>query len=166
MSDEEKHEGGEAVKRPHDEATIVAGHAPQAFVVSVGGVGGNQTYVASEGIAGAGSHPTEHPAQVASRAGTGEHPAPWRWREYGMAWGLEDANCADVLTLTNDASWIELASPLAREMIRLAPEMEAALRLTLGELREYGSGHSPADNKGERAAATILAALDAARKAP
>lgn len=60
---------------------------------------------------------------------------------------------------------VMFSNPYVRELVLRAPEMEAALRMALEELREYGRGHAPNDNGGALAAARILAALDEARVA-
>lgn len=70
-----------------------------------------------------------------------EHPAPWRWAkpdyptEERAANALELLDANDNIVLSSqgdDWSWVEVDSPVARELIRLAPEMEALLR----ELRD------------------------------
>ncbi len=114
-----------------------------------------------------------------------EHPAPWEVLPDGSApenacfsSGLVDADGERVLGPTNDQN-LYFASPYVRELIRLAPELEALLRkmewifsadeeadecpscfaqspLSDGR-REHGDGCE---------LAALLAKLDAARKAP
>ena len=104
-----------------------------------------------------------------------EHSAPWRWRpdENGHTdLHLVDAN-GDTITLGDET--LDEAPPFTRELIRLAPEMEALLRSiewkadtrweggccpSCNGRRDVGgpSGHF-ADCK----LAALLAALDAAR---
>lgn len=81
------------------------------------------------------------PSAGTSPARPDEHPAPWRWvdADYATAFDttpdeklvrLVDANAVPLLAPAAGIStrWIECPSPLARELIRLAPEMEALLR--------------------------------------
>jgi len=104
-----------------------------------------------------------------------DHPAPWIWNwrqdpgdaQPQPAGWVTDANGSIVL------SGAEPASPLARELIRLAPQMEALLRNP--DLWD-GTGHKsgcfdpdePCDNLEpcwKHKLVPVLAALDAARKA-
>jgi hypothetical protein len=111
-----------------------------------------------------------------------KHPAPWQWAmttDSGgirKPWRLEDANGREVISgeFDFDDPNVRLASPLAGELIRLAPEMEAALRRLewISDREEtacYECGvvfhafePAPAHETG-CSIGTILAALDAAR---
>ncbi len=90
-----------------------------------------------------------------------EHPAPWRWREpFEHEDGifmhpLDDANGKCVVA---ELGGVE--SPLARELIRAAPEMEEALRYFVTMLGDIRPAHPKMV-----AAMSILASIDAARKA-
>jgi len=95
-----------------------------------------------------------------------EHPAPWRWVPRSLAGDpgeLVDASGDQVVRV--EADEVRFASPVVRELIRLAPEMEQALR----GLRDlHGTGGEYATALRERIdsrIALIIAALDAARKA-
>jgi len=103
--------------------------------------------------AGAGN-PMEEPAAKATPA----HPAPWVWQRESQAdypmesyEGLADRGGNWIVEGWQEKVWI--ASPVVRELIRLAPEMERLLR-------EHECAQFP-----DREAAALLAELDAARKA-
>ncbi len=104
---------------------------------------------------------TESPGSATAKP---EHPSPWAWDPWkddpaeDMMFFLMDAKDSPVLLVNGD--FIQVASTLAREQIRAAPEMEEALRhfvTMLGDIR-------PAHPK-MVAAMNILASIDAARKA-
>jgi hypothetical protein len=104
-----------------------------------------------------------------SDASKPEHPAPWRWKEKGSVVGLLAANETEPLFTAS-----------GRELIRLAPELEALLRklewssdfgtLTgpccpdCGARRPIGVDGRTVKHKPQCGIAAILAALDAARK--
>jgi len=83
-----------------------------------------------------------------------EHPAPWRWDPNDQ---LLDADGGFVLRGDDDGIW---PSEAARELIRLAPELEQALRFFV----EMTAGMWPLHPKAAKAH-ELLATLDAARKA-
>ncbi len=103
-------------------------------------------------------------------ATSADHPGPWTWNwrqdagqpaPYPDGW-VTDANGPTVLSAARPAS------TLAREMIRLAPEMEQALR----DLKDVFDTAKASVARGdwrttdtERRVVSLLAALDAARKA-
>jgi hypothetical protein len=107
-----------------------------------------------------------------------EHPAPWAYIPFPNSslpdWALVDATGAHVArpNLGGGGVSIALASPLARELIRLAPEMEEALRAV-----EYGGPFDRCPTCGVAgyvgkaphevgcSIGRVLAALDAARAA-
>jgi hypothetical protein len=62
-----------------------------------------------------------------------EHPAPWRWFDSILV----DANGAPVIR-SEDAFPPVIASPRLEELLRAAPEMEAALRWAIGLIDAYG----------------------------
>lgn len=105
-----------------------------------------------------------------------EHPAPWRWVDEGnLSWRLEDASGEKVAGATNTGE-LEMPDLGLRELIRLAPELEQALRESVVrfervmEMWTY-EGERLGD-MGDRDKARIelvvirrlLAALDVARK--
>ncbi len=120
---------------------------------------------------------------------TAKHPPPWRWEpsasdpnNTAVASWLVDAD-GQVLVSSNTDEDVALLSPVVRELIRIAPEMEAAIRgvewsVTLPDTAggsgccpecESRAGYGPA-NPGDPHAedcsiGTVLAALDAARRA-
>lgn len=120
------------------------------------------------------------PEEVAARSDAllkDEHPAPWRWvldrrpsevddQEHSLdeqraPLMLFDAADEQVIDTDGaDYAWVVVTSPLARELIRLAPEMEQALRYFVGLMGDVRPAH-PECAKAIR----VLAALDAARKA-
>lgn len=106
-----------------------------------------------------------------------EHPAPWRWIEDATKTvqgevALVDANGAIVVEAVNCNGYddgsiavVSCESPLARELIRLAPEMAAFVERFVrdGNCNWCGGDgrHGSACTVGR-----VLAALDAARKEP
>lgn len=112
-----------------------------------------------------------------------EHPAPWRWIEDATKTvqgevALVDANGAIVVEAVNCNGYddgsiavVSCESPVARELIRLAPEMEALLRKIewAGAMdwcpccnrRGSADGHF-----GDCALAEILDLMDATRRTP
>jgi hypothetical protein len=128
---------------------------------------------------------TRQPARSGD-AQPAEHPAPWRWDrpprpddddEGTGPRELLDANGNDVMVSYDE--WLKFASPLARELIRLAPEMAELLRRLewAGDYSEgqafcphcqqnshcYGKDQSEWKHEHGCPLGQILAALDAAR---
>jgi hypothetical protein len=131
-----------------------------------------------------------------SAAGKPEHPAPWAWRysPSGAGWELRDSNGGIIIgsESLDGKHWVVTGAGVSdpvRELIRVAPDMEAALRkmewsVTLPDTE--GGGRCCPDCKcdadpvtwgqglkiikhravhaNECSIGTILAALDAARK--
>ncbi len=90
-----------------------------------------------------------------------EHPAPWRWHAPGFAPKSLAATAlldADGMKLLDSDEDFGIASPLARELIRLAPELERSLRDVIDRIGGIRPAH-PVVAK----AILVLAALDAAR---
>lgn len=97
-----------------------------------------------------------------------EHPAPWRWVDEGnLSWRLEDAAGKAVAAACNTGELL-VPDPMARELIRLAPEMEVLVRdLYRTEEGCMDCGAFDKDpHEDDCRIGPILAALDAARKAP
>lgn len=96
-----------------------------------------------------------------------EHPAPWQWHgDDREGWILRDgakdeSDPAGRLLVweAQEAMWT--AGPGVRELIRLAPELEALLRRAVELLGALGASGSPVAIE----SAALLATLDAARKA-
>ncbi len=103
-----------------------------------------------------------------------KHPPPWRWavtrdyRDAEVLWRLEDSTGTEVVAKGFCGADIQVASPVVRELIRLAPEMEAMLRSI--EWCPSCSGRNRTSPDGtsfhfsECKLAAILSAIDAARK--
>jgi len=98
-----------------------------------------------------------------SDQGKPEHPAPWRWigePPRGELTGLEDANGDALISGSDLPEAFYVDAPGVRELIRLAPDLEDALRYFVGMTDGMSSIHPKAAKARE-----LLAALDAARKA-
>lgn len=90
-----------------------------------------------------------------------EHPAPWRW-DFVQLDGtatLVDASGESILIDESGHDGMKLPAPLARELIRLAPEMADALRKVMGLIGDIRPAHPVVAE-----VTNILSWLDAARK--
>lgn len=101
-----------------------------------------------------------------------EHPAPWTWETWdGQLHDATGCKVIDAIDEDGRKARAYIRSPLARELIRLAPEMAALLR-ALEWTESDGLSVCPScghrDDNGHLGSCTLaslLAALDATRKA-
>jgi len=119
-----------------------------------------------------------HPEPVPVIHAATDHPAPWRWdpsrdslRDVSVADWLRDGD-GKIILAPNTMEEIAIASPIVRELIRLAPEMEALLR---DQYVGMSCPHADMATKGclevgdrnpcwEHKRIALVVALDAARK--
>lgn len=140
---------------PDQEARFVAKVRADGLL----GVAGFDSTASSEPLAEFTAHfGTASPENTVTVVEPG-YPAPWRWEEDLGGDRLVDAEGGVIVAV--DPGVIDTTSPLARELIRLAPEMA-------GLLRDYteidGCPHGTArPNCLSCRGAAILAALDAAK---
>lgn len=99
---------------------------------------------------------------TSARQPAAEHPTPWRWDDASGGW-LVDAADAPVVSVafvrSDPPRSVISTSPAVRELIRLAPEFEWALRYFV----EMTEGISPIHPEHAKAR-QLLTSLDAARK--
>lgn len=101
--------------------------------------------------------------QRAKGARAADHPAPWRWigsPPAGEVTALVDAAGDELISGSDLPGTFYVDDDGIRELIRLAPEMEQALRYFVGLVGDIRPVHPEV-----AMAIRILAALDAARKA-
>lgn len=91
-----------------------------------------------------------------------DHPAPWRWDE-GPFSGVMDAN-DEVIVCANIYAGVDTATPLVRELIRLAPEMEVLLRLSV-DRDDCLTCDGLSEHRSDCKLAALVATIDAARAA-